>query len=229
MFKNGQFLVVEGNIGAGKTSLCQMLARDWNARLILEEFSDNPFLPLFYAQPDRYAFPVELFFMTERHKQLQALLLEQDLFQQYTVSDYVFSKTLLFAGENLQGEELRLFQRLFETLNASFPKPDLLLYLHRDVHHLSANIRKRNRRTSRTCRRPIFCASKRPISAFSGIAPICPSCLPTSATRISWKTPPCTLGCNPSSIGNGRPVFGAWNAALENRRFRQNRRARCSQ
>jgi deoxyadenosine/deoxycytidine kinase len=145
MFKNGQFLVVEGNIGAGKTSLCQMLARDWNARLILEEFSDNPFLPLFYAQPDRYAFPVELFFMTERHKQLQALLLEQDLFQQYTVSDYVFSKTLLFAGENLQGEELRLFQRLFETLNASFPKPDLLLYLHRDVHHLSANIRKRNR------------------------------------------------------------------------------------
>lgn len=145
MLDNGSFLVVEGNIGAGKTSLCQLLARDWDARLILEEFTDNPFLPLFYANPERYAFPVELFFMTARHKQLQALLLEQELFRRYTVSDYIFSKTLLFAGENLVGDELRLFQQLFETLNAPFPKPDLLLYLHREVPYLTANIRKRNR------------------------------------------------------------------------------------
>jgi deoxyadenosine/deoxycytidine kinase len=83
--------------------------------------------------------------MSERHKQLQEFLLERDLFQQYTVSDYIFSKTLLFAGQNLVGEELRLFQNLFNTLNASFPKPDLLVYLHRPVDELLENIKKRNR------------------------------------------------------------------------------------
>ena len=142
---NGNYLVIEGNIGAGKTSFSQKIAEVLDARLILEQFSDNPFLPLFYNSPDRYAFPVELFFMSERHKQLQELLLEQDLFRQYTVSDYVFSKTLLFAGQNLNGEELRLFQQLFNTLNASFPKPDLLVYLHRPVDELLDNIKKRNR------------------------------------------------------------------------------------
>jgi deoxyadenosine/deoxycytidine kinase len=142
---NGNFIAIEGNIGAGKTTLSKMLSEELSARLILEEFSDNPFLPLFYANPERYAFPVELFFMTERHKQLQLFLLEQDLFKHFTVTDYIFPKTLLFAGKNLQGEELRLFQRLFDTLNASFPKPDLLVYLHRSVEHLIANIRKRNR------------------------------------------------------------------------------------
>lgn len=142
---NGHYIVIEGNIGAGKTSFSERLASELNARLILEQFSDNPFLPLFYKNPDRYAFPVELFFMTERHKQLQELLLHQDLFQQYSVSDYIFSKTLLFAGKTLQGEELRLFQRLFNTLNASFPKPDLLVYLHRPVEELLDNIRQRNR------------------------------------------------------------------------------------
>jgi deoxyadenosine/deoxycytidine kinase len=142
---NGNFIVVEGNIGAGKTSLCHMLSEEMNAKLILEEFSDNPFLPLFYQNPERYAFPVELFFMTERHKQLQNMLIGRDLFSEYTISDYIFSKTLLFAGQNLEGEELRLFQKLFETLDMSFPKPDLLVYLHRDVDQLISNIRKRNR------------------------------------------------------------------------------------
>jgi deoxyadenosine/deoxycytidine kinase len=142
---NGNFLVIEGNIGAGKTALCQMLATDFNSSLILEEFSDNPFLPLFYKEPDRYAFPVELFFMTERHKQLQKMLLERDLFSEYVVADYIFSKTLLFARENLKGEEFRLFQRLYDTLDSNFPKPDLMLYLHRDVKQLRANILKRNR------------------------------------------------------------------------------------
>ncbi|MCP4443570.1 MAG: deoxynucleoside kinase [Aureispira sp.] len=142
---NGTYIVVEGNIGAGKTSLSNMLSNKLNAKLILEQFSDNPFLPLFYDNPDRYGFPVELFFMTERHKQLQELLLSGDLFKNYTVSDYVFSKTMLFARQNLEGEELRLFQRLFKTLNASFPQPDLLVYLHRSVNNLLKNIRKRNR------------------------------------------------------------------------------------
>jgi deoxyadenosine/deoxycytidine kinase len=142
---NGNYIVIEGNIGAGKTSFCQKIAAELDAKLILEQFSDNPFLPLFYKNPERYSFPVELFFMSERHKQLQEFLLERDLFQQYTVSDYIFSKTLLFAGQNLVGEELRLFQNLFNTLNASFPKPDLLVYLHRPVDELLENIKKRNR------------------------------------------------------------------------------------
>lgn len=142
---NGNYIVIEGNIGAGKTSLSHLLANELDARLILEEFSDNPFLPLFYQNPERFAFPVELFFMTERHKQMQLQLLSGDLFRQYTVSDYIFSKTLLFAGQNLGGEELRLFQNLFDTLNASFPSPDLLVYLHRDTEVLQTQIRKRNR------------------------------------------------------------------------------------
>lgn len=142
---NGNYIVIEGNIGAGKTSLSKLLSTDLNARLILEEFSDNPFLPLFYKNSERYAFPVELFFMTERHKQLQDLLLKGNLFQQYVVSDYIFSKTLLFAGQNLVDDELRLFQRLFHTLNASFPKPSLLVYLHRSVDDLLSNIAKRGR------------------------------------------------------------------------------------
>jgi len=105
----------------------------------------NPFLPFFYESPERYAFPVELFFMTERHKQLQEELAQQELFQQSIISDYFFLKTLLFARNNLKPEEYRLFQRLFNILNASFSKPDLLVYLHRPVEDLLQNIRKRGR------------------------------------------------------------------------------------
>lgn len=122
-----------------------MLAQELNAKLVLEAFSDNPFLPFFYENPERYAFPVELFFMTERHKQLQNELAQQDLFQERTIADYFFFKTLLFAKNNLSTEEYRLFQRLFHILNASFPKPNLLVYLHRPVDQLLANIKKRGR------------------------------------------------------------------------------------
>ncbi|MEQ8703467.1 MAG: deoxynucleoside kinase [Phaeodactylibacter sp.] len=140
-----QFLIIEGNIGAGKTTLSNMLAADFSYKLLLEEFADNPFLPHFYQNPDRYAFPVELFFMTERHKQLQQELGQRDLFQEGIVADYIFFKTLLFARNNLNTEEYRLFQRLFNILNASFPKPDLLVYLHRPVEQLMDNIHKRGR------------------------------------------------------------------------------------
>lgn len=139
------FLVVEGNIGAGKTTLCELLARDFGCRLILERFADNPFLPYFYENPERYSFPVELFFMTERHKQLQEELRQGNLFKQCVLSDYFFLKTLLFAKNNLNLEEYRLFQRLFNLLNAAFPKPDLLVYLHRPVAQLLYNIQKRGR------------------------------------------------------------------------------------
>lgn len=140
-----QFIAIEGNIGAGKTTLSRMLADDLGCRLILEQFSDNPFLPFFYENPERYAFTVELFFMTERHKQLQEELAQSSLFQQHTIADYFFLKTLLFAKNNLPDEEYRLFQRLFYILNANFPKPDLLVYLHRSVDHLISNIKKRGR------------------------------------------------------------------------------------
>jgi deoxyguanosine kinase len=140
-----QFIAVEGNIGAGKTTLSRKLAEDYGMRLILEQFTDNPFLPFFYENPERYAFQVELFFMTERHKQLQEELSRRDLFRQSIVADYFFVKTLLFARNNLNGQEYRLFQRLFHILNAGFPKPDLLVYLHRPVEELVSNIRKRGR------------------------------------------------------------------------------------
>ena len=140
------FIAIEGNIGAGKTTLCELLSRDFNCRLILEQFTDNPFLPLFYEQPERYAFPVELFFMTERHKQLQAAFSSgADLFTPLSIADYFFLKTLLFAKNNLNDEEFRLFQRLFEVLNTTFPKPDMLVYLHRSVEDVMRNIRKRGR------------------------------------------------------------------------------------
>ena len=139
------FIAIEGNIGAGKTTLCKQLEADYDCRLILEQFTDNPFLPMFYKNPERYAFPVELFFMTERHKQLQESLSQRELFPQLIVSDYFFIKTLLFAKNNLNGEEFRLFQRLFHTLNSTFAKPDLLVYLHRDVEDIINNINKRGR------------------------------------------------------------------------------------
>ncbi|MEZ4954430.1 MAG: deoxynucleoside kinase [Saprospiraceae bacterium] len=143
------FIAIEGNIGAGKTTLCTKLEADHGCRLILEQFTDNPFLPPFYKNPERYAFPVELFFMTERHKQLQETLSQRELFPQLIVSDYFFIKTLLFAKNNLNGEEFRLFQRLFHTLNATFAKPDLLVYLHRDVEGILSNISKRGREFER--------------------------------------------------------------------------------
>ncbi len=140
-----RFITIEGNIGAGKTTLSRQLSDDWEARLILEQFSDNPFLPHFYKDPERHAFTVELFFMTERHKQLQEAFSNTNLFRPLTISDYFFYKTLLFAGKNLKDDEYRLFRRLFQVLNSTFPKPDILLYLHRPVEVLLQNIAKRGR------------------------------------------------------------------------------------
>ncbi|HFC01011.1 MAG TPA: deoxynucleoside kinase [Phaeodactylibacter sp.] len=139
------FIAIEGNLGAGKTTLCQKLQENFNCKLLLEQFADNPFLANFYENQERYAFPVELFFMTERHKQLQEHLTQRDLFQELIVADYFFVKTLLFAKNNLNAEEYRLFQRLFKVLNASFPKPDLLVFLHRSVEGALSNIKKRGR------------------------------------------------------------------------------------
>ncbi|HAN66193.1 MAG TPA: deoxynucleoside kinase [Chitinophagaceae bacterium] len=139
------FVTIEGNIGAGKTTLANLLSKHYNARLILEEFADNPFLPKFYENPDQYAFPLELFFMAERYKQLKELLQTKDLFQSVTISDYLFTKCLLFAKVNLPEEEFRLYQKLFEIINPQIVQPDILIYLHAPVQKLQENIKKRNR------------------------------------------------------------------------------------
>jgi len=122
-----------------------MIASDYNASLMLEQFTDNPFLPKFYAQPERYAFQVELFFMTERFKQLQYHFSSVSLFSRFMVSDYFFLKTKLFAKNNLSKDEFRLFDKLFEVLSSQFPLPDILVYLHRPVDALLQNIKQRNR------------------------------------------------------------------------------------
>ena len=140
-----KYICIEGNIGTGKTTFVEMIKQDYNCEMILEEFQDNPFLPYFYEDRDRYAFSVELFFMTERYKQLQRQLLNQGLFHDFTISDYYFVKSLLFAKNNLLEEEFRLFQKLWNVLNAPFPKPDILVYFHRDVSILKKLIDKRGR------------------------------------------------------------------------------------
>ncbi|RYY22451.1 MAG: deoxynucleoside kinase [Chitinophagaceae bacterium] len=142
---NYHFITIEGNIGAGKTTLAHLLAKHYNARLIVEEFADNPFLTKFYENPKQYAFPVELFFMAERYKQLKELIHTKDLFQSVTITDYLFTKCLLFAKVTLPDEEFRLYQKLFEIIHQQLTQPDILIYLHAPVSKLQQNIRKRNR------------------------------------------------------------------------------------
>jgi deoxyadenosine/deoxycytidine kinase len=142
---NYHFITIEGNIGAGKTTLATLLSKHYNARLVLEEFADNPFLPKFYENPAQYAFPVELFFMAERYKQQKDLIHQKDLFQSVTISDYLFTKCLLFAKVTLPDDEFRLYQRLFEIILQQLSQPDILIYLHAPVSKLQANIKKRNR------------------------------------------------------------------------------------
>ena len=139
------YINIEGNLGSGKTSLVHMLSHEYGGRAILEEFENNPFLPLFYENPERYAFTVELFFMTERYKQLQNQLASPDMFSSFTIVDFCFTKSLLFARKNLEAQEYRLFQMLFSVMEKGFPNPDLLVYLHRDTTYLLNNIKERNR------------------------------------------------------------------------------------
>ncbi len=139
------FITIEGNIGAGKTTLAHLLSKHFNARLVLEQFADNPFLPKFYENPQQFAFPLELFFMAERFKQLKELVQQKDLFQNLTISDYLFTKCLLFAKINLSEEEFRLYQRLFDIMHQQLVQPEILIYLHAPVNKLQQNIKKRNR------------------------------------------------------------------------------------
>ena len=136
------FIAVEGNIGAGKTTLSQLLSQHYNSKLMLEEFAENPFLTKFYENPKQYAFPLELFFLAERFKQQQDLIKTADLFQSVTISDYLFTKCLLFAKVNLPEEEYRLYQKMYEVFSQQLTQPDVLIYLHAPVNKLQSNIKK---------------------------------------------------------------------------------------
>lgn len=140
-----EFITIEGNIGAGKTTLATLLSQHYNARLVLEAFADNPFLPQFYENPKQFAFPLELFFMAERYKQLQEMLVQKDMFHRLTISDYLFTKSLLFAKVTLTEDEYKLYQRLFDIVQQQLIHPQLLVYLHAPVSRLQQNIKKRQR------------------------------------------------------------------------------------
>jgi deoxyadenosine/deoxycytidine kinase len=139
------YIAIEGCIGAGKTSLAEMLAADFNAELILERFADNPFLAKFYKEPAHYAFPLEMTFLTDRYQQLKNLLSQRDLFTDLVVSDYFIDKCAIFSKNNLQQDEYNLFLRIYEIISDFLPKPDILLYLYNTPENLLKNIAKRGR------------------------------------------------------------------------------------
>jgi deoxyadenosine/deoxycytidine kinase len=144
------YIAIEGNIGAGKTSLASMIAGQYNGKLILEQFEDNSFLPKFYKEPDKYAFPLEMSFLAERYQQLKDQLTKQDLFKTFTISDYLFNKSLIFAKNNLQADEFALFSRMFTIIDEFLPKPDLMVYLYMDIPSLQRNIKLRGRSYEQT-------------------------------------------------------------------------------
>jgi 2-amino-4-hydroxy-6-hydroxymethyldihydropteridine diphosphokinase len=139
------YIAIEGNIGAGKTTLANMIAEDFNAKIILERFADNPFLPKFYEDNDRYAFPLEMSFLADRYQQLSDDLAQFDLFKNFIVSDYYIFKSLIFAQVTLQKEEYFLYRKMFDLMYKEISKPDLYIYLYQNTPRLLANIKKRGR------------------------------------------------------------------------------------
>jgi len=142
---NYKYIVIEGNIGAGKTSLAKKIAESYNARLILEKFADNPFLPRFYKDPERFSFPLELSFLADRYMQLKNEIGNMDIFSPFTVADFYFMKSIVFASATLESDEFKLYRQLFNIIYQSLPRPDLYVYLHVDPSRLLQNIGIRGR------------------------------------------------------------------------------------
>lgn len=140
-----RYICIEGNIGAGKTTLAEKLSETTGSRLILEEFENNPFLPLFYENPERYALQTELTFLVDRYKQLSSQVINMSLFEPYTISDYHIFKSRLFAANNLNDDDFRLYNRIFSVMDANLPNPDLMIYLHLEADGLLSNISRRGR------------------------------------------------------------------------------------
>lgn len=139
------YLCIEGVIGAGKTSLCNILARVFDSRIITEEADENPFLPKFYTDRNLFAFQTQLWFLVSRYKQLSVMLAQQDLFYQTTISDYMFAKDRIFASLNLEEDELNLYNSIARVMEISVPKPDLVVYLQTSTEVLLKRIEKRGR------------------------------------------------------------------------------------
>jgi deoxyguanosine kinase len=139
------YIAIEGNIGAGKTTLASKIAEDFNAKLVLERFADNPFLPKFYKDQNRYAFPLEMSFLADRYQQLADDLSQFDLFKDFVMADYHIFKSLIFAKVTLQEDEFRLYKTLFDIIYKEMPKPDLYVYLYQNTDRLLKNIKKRGR------------------------------------------------------------------------------------
>lgn len=144
-FNNYNYIAIEGNIGAGKTSLSNKISSDFNAKLILERFADNPFLPKFYKEPERYAFTLEMSFLADRYQQISDDLSQLDLFKDFMVSDYDVNKSLVFSKVTLPEDEFRLYRKLFYQVYKDIAKPDLYVYLYQNTERLQANIKKRGR------------------------------------------------------------------------------------
>lgn len=139
------YIAIEGNIGVGKTSLAKMISEDFNAKLILERFADNPFLPKFYKDKERYAFSLEMSFLADRYQQLTEDLAQFNLFKSFVISDYYIFKSLIFAQITLQKDELFLYRKMFDIMYKEITKPDLYIYLHQSTSRLLKNIKKRGR------------------------------------------------------------------------------------
>ncbi|OSY86869.1 7,8-dihydro-6-hydroxymethylpterin-pyrophosphokinase [Tenacibaculum holothuriorum] len=139
------YIAIEGNIGAGKTSLANMMSDDFNAKIVLERFADNPFLPKFYNDNERYAFPLEMSFLADRYQQLSDDLAQFDLFKNFIVSDYYIFKSLIFAQVTLQNDEYKLYRKMFDLMYKEITKPDLYVYLYQNTDRLLQNIKKRGR------------------------------------------------------------------------------------
>ncbi len=139
------YIAIEGNIGAGKTSLAKIFSGIYNTDLVLEEFADNTFLPQFYENPERFAFPLEMSFLAERYQQLKARQESSLKNNKVLISDYLFEKSIFFANVNLKGNELELFKKFFDLINKNLRQPDLILYLHKSISELQKNISKRGR------------------------------------------------------------------------------------
>ncbi|MEZ5196113.1 MAG: deoxynucleoside kinase [Bacteroidales bacterium] len=142
---NYNYIAIEGNIGSGKTSLAKMIAKEYNAKLILERFADNSFLPKFYENPRQYAFPLEMSFLADRYQQLREQVSSPDLFKSFTIADYFINKSLIFARKTLQTDEYSLYSRLFNIINSSLPQPELIIYLYATVEKVKQNIINRGR------------------------------------------------------------------------------------
>lgn len=139
------YIAIEGNIGAGKTTLAEKIAQDFNAKTVFERFADNPFLPKFYKDQNRYAFPLEMSFLADRYQQLSDDLAQFDLFKDFIVADYHIFKSLIFAKVTLQDDEFRLYKTLFDIIYKEMPKPDLYVYLYQNTDRLLQNIKRRGR------------------------------------------------------------------------------------